>query len=155
MTSPNQKFVEAYYAAAAEVKGSDFSPILRVYDDNIRFEDPINRTNGIEKFKQVMADTWRFYPNSRFELRAWADAGDRVFIRWSLVEDRKGKTVSLIEAIGEFRFNAQGKVISHVDYWDSVTAIYRKIPILGQTLNFMRKRFSVDWEKPLATRQAA
>jgi steroid Delta-isomerase len=124
-------------------------PLLDCVDPQIRFEDPINRTNGVDKFRQVMLDTWKGFPGSRFVVRTTALVGNTAFIRWSLVREKDGREISLIEATGHTLFGADGRVIHHVDYWDPVAAIYRHIPVIGWILNRIRSSASAGWEKPL------
>jgi hypothetical protein len=38
------------------------------------------------------------------------------------------------------RFNADGKVIFHQDYWDPTDIVYRRIPIAKQLIAFVKGR---------------
>ncbi len=121
--------------------------------DTIRFEDPISRVNGLEGVQRVFDDTWRLQPGSRFRVRRQALSGNRGLTRWSLVRERSGAEISLVEAIGESTFDEAGRIVHHVDYWDSVQAAYRRVPLLGRILELIRRRISSGWEpaQPQAT----
>lgn len=58
-----------------------------------------------------------------------------VYARWSMSYQRT-KTSEVIHSIGmtHFRFNAQGQIILHQDYWDGVEGFYRSVPVLGFVL---------------------
>lgn len=113
----------------------------------MRFEDPISRVNGVDGVRRVIADTWKLVPRSRFVVRSHATTGDLVYVRWSLIVPSAEGERSVIEAVGELRFGSDGRVVRHVDYWDSVSAIYRRVPVLRRVLELFRRRISAGWEK--------
>jgi len=88
---------------------------------------------------------WKGFPGARFKVRRIAVEGDRLFIRWSLVRDKRGAEVSLIEALGQSVIGVDGLAVRHVDYWDTVQAIHRRIPVLAFLLERLRRLFSVGW----------
>jgi steroid Delta-isomerase len=137
----------ARFAAAIEAAHEDDSAaLLGCAAEAIRFEDPLSRVNGPAGLKRVMDDTWRFLPGARFRVRSQAVAGERVYTRWSLVRERGGRERTLIEAVGESVLDERGRVLRHVDYWDSAQALYRRIPLVGWLLERLRRRVSAGWE---------
>jgi hypothetical protein len=53
----------------------------------------------------------------------------------------KGKeTFESSIGMSRFRFNSEGQVIFHQDYWDPTTLIYKKIPIAKQLIRFVQGR---------------
>lgn len=137
----------ARVAAAIESAHTDgAAALLRCSSENIRFEDPISRVNGLAGLKRVMDHTWRAVPGSRFKVREQAVVGNKAYTRWSLVREEGGKEIRLIEAIGESTLDEQGRIMRHVDYWDSVQVLYGRIPVLGWLLKRIRKTVGAGWE---------
>jgi steroid Delta-isomerase len=140
----------ARLAAAIESAHTDeAAALLGCCVETLRFEDPISRVNGRAGLKRVMDHTWRVSPpGARFKVRQQALVGDKIYTRWSLVREKAGKELSLVEAVGESTLDEQGCLIHHVDYWDSVQAFYSRIPLLGRLLERIRRAVSVGWEPP-------
>jgi hypothetical protein len=137
----------ARLAAAIESAHTDGAEaLLGCSAEAIRFEDPISRVNGHAGLKRVMDHTWRALPGSRFKVRHQALVGDKAYTRWSLVREEGGKEIDLLEAVGESTLDEQGRIVRHVDYWDSVQALYSRIPLLGRLLERIRKAVSAGWE---------
>lgn len=141
MTAAADRFRVAIEAATRD----NLEPLLACVSAGLRFEDPLNRTEGKARFRALMLDTWKGFPGARFKVRRIAIDGDRLFIRWSLVREQRGVEISLIEAIGQTVIGADGLAVRHVDYWDSVQAIHRRIPVLAFMLERLRRLFSVGW----------
>jgi hypothetical protein len=40
------------------------------------------------------------------------------------------------------RFDDQGKVVEHIDYWDPAAGIYEQLPLLGTLMRYLRRRLS-------------
>jgi hypothetical protein len=52
---------------------------------------------------------------------------------------RKGEVHSSI-GMTHLRFDRDGRVIYHQDYWDSGSALFEKIPVLGGGIRAVKKR---------------
>lgn len=63
------------------------------------------------------------------------------YIRWTM-NYQTDPDVDAISSVGitHLRFNIDGKIVLHQDYWDSVEGFYRSIPGVGFVLNQVRKR---------------
>lgn len=150
VTSPieeTRRAAAARVAAAIESAHTDgAAALLSCSADNIRFEDPISCVNGLAGLKRVMDHTWRAVPGSRFKVREQAVVGNKAYTRWTLVREESGKEIRLIEAVGESTLDEQGRIVRHVDYWDSAQVVYGRIPVLGRILKRIRKAVGVGWE---------
>ena len=49
--------------------------------------------------------------------------------------ERRSNTVSMTH----FRFDEQGKIIVHQDFWDSAGGFYRTLPVVGRIISWVRK----------------
>ena len=82
---------------------------------------------------------------SSFELNILdtARSGPDHYIRWEMIFSApKLSGGSPIHSVGmsQVRFDAQGKVAFHQDFWDSGKNIYGKIPIVGGLIHTIRNR---------------
>ena len=64
-------------------------------------------------------------------------------IKWEMIFFAFNKNNSIF-GLSEITINANKKIISHVDYWDSYNNFYIKIPVIGLIfkffLNLVRKQ---------------
>ena len=49
-----------------------------------------------------------------------------------------------IEGVSEIILNKNGKVSSHIDYWDSLNGLFIKLPFIGVLYRLSLKLFSVS-----------
>ena len=59
----------------------------------------------------------------------------RVFLKWKMTFVAF-ECLQTIEGMSELLLNDDGKVISHVDYWDSLKGLFVKIPFIGYFYKF-------------------
>ena len=44
-----------------------------------------------------------------------------------------------LDGISEIKFNQNGKIFSHIDYWDSYNQFYIKLPYIGKFFYYFLK----------------
>ncbi len=44
----------------------------------------------------------------------------------------------------QFRFDREGRVIIHRDFWDSATGIYEHLPYLGPIIKYVHRKLGGD-----------
>lgn len=88
-------------------------------------------------FSHTMQDTRVL--NVRFIDRA--QAGIDYFVRWEMTVEHGslagGKPV-LSYGVTQFRFDSEGRVLLHKDFWDSGTGLYEQLPVLGRLVRGVR-----------------
>jgi hypothetical protein len=52
---------------------------------------------------------------------------------------RRGQPITTI-GITQARFNAEGQVVLHQDYWDSAAGLYEHVPVLSSLLYAIQQR---------------
>ncbi|MCG7909972.1 MAG: nuclear transport factor 2 family protein [Candidatus Thiodiazotropha taylori] len=114
----------------------------QVFNQQIRFKDPFNDVVGIESVKQVFRHMFRVCETCQFEVSDSCGSGDLGYLHWKFLYRTKGSGKSrTIVGISQVRFNPQGEVVEHIDYWDSAEFVYEKLPLLGGVLSWIRKRY--------------
>jgi hypothetical protein len=116
----------------------------KVYAENAYLNDTIVTHHGpdeIKKYFLMTADTMESY---EVTIDDTASSGAEHYVRWTMVFSAPklngGKPVHSV-GMSHVRFNAEGKVVMHQDYWDSGMNIYGQIPILGGAIESIRRRF--------------
>ncbi len=70
-----------------------------------------------------------------------AQNGIDYFVRWEMTVEHGslagGKPV-LSYGVTQFRFDKEGRVLLHKDFWDSGTGLYEQLPVLGSVIRRLR-----------------
>jgi len=78
---------------------------------------------------------------AEFVFNRVARSGGDYYFDWTMRLDfKKTPPNTWEESIGvsHMRFNSEGKVILHQDYWDPTDIVYRRIPIAKQLISFVK-----------------
>ena len=107
---------------------------IKKFDDlvvkDIIFIDPFNNTKGLDNFKNIFYHMFDTVEDPKFDIVDYAQNEDHIFLKWKMTF-YAFKASQTIEGMSDITLNKEGKVISHLDYWDSLNGIFIKLPFLG------------------------
>jgi len=66
--------------------------------------------------------------------------GDQAFITWVFEFGLKGKHYSVVGST-HLKFNDEGLVVLHRDYWDAAEELFQKLPVIGGLIRWLRRLF--------------
>jgi hypothetical protein len=112
-------------------------------DKNIVFIDPFNNVKGSEKFKKVFYHMFKNVKNPKFIVINYLVGKEIVFLKWEM-SFMAFNSVQKIEGVTELLINKEGKISSHIDYWDSLNGLFIKLPFIGFIYKLSLKVFKVD-----------
>ncbi len=72
-----------------------------------------------------------------------AKSGPDYFVRWRMtIRNQRLKKGEPLMSYGmtHFRFDDQGRVLMHKDFWDAATGLYEHLPVVGGMVRFVRGR---------------
>ena len=108
------------------------------YHENARFIDPFNDVVGHPGIARIFADMFEKLESPRFVVTGRYAAmdltpADEAMLRWELRFKSRllGPGDQVIEGLTRLRFEDDGRVILHRDYWDPTQELYAKLPVLG------------------------
>lgn len=114
-----------------------------VYAPDAYLNDTLVTHHGAEEIKAyflMTADTMTSY---QVTINDTASSGNEHYVRWTMVFSAPklngGKPVESV-GMSHVRFNKDGQVIMHQDYWDSGLNIYGQIPVVGGVIETIRRR---------------
>ncbi len=111
------------------------------FDENSGFEDPFQRVRGVDAIHHIFADMYKTLHKPRFVIDELITNDDVTYIRWVFKYARSSKhDEESFVGISRVLFRENGKVESHIDYWDAASNVYEKIPLLGSILRFIKRR---------------
>jgi hypothetical protein len=118
--------------------------LAKTYASNIYFNDTLKTVRGIEELAHYLKESAAAVEECSVEVIevTRTEHGDH-YIRWKMMirfkRFKKGQDTWTI-GISHLRFNAEGLVIYHQDYWNATDGLFRHIPILGTMINAVVKR---------------
>jgi hypothetical protein len=117
--------------------------VRNVYAKNAYLRDAFKELNGIEDIEAYMLRLLKAVESCTFEFLDVAVSGGEYYFRW--VSEAKSKTIKkgrIMRSYGmsHIRFDETGKVVLHVDYWDSASGLFEHIPLLGGLIKLIKGR---------------
>jgi len=108
--------------------------IANLYAEDLYFNDTIHTFTERQNLVDYMGRTGDSLDESIVDVKQVMRDGSDVFVRWSMdfkvrAAGRNIRSQSI--GVTHLRFNEQGQVILHQDFWDSGHALYAKLPIVG------------------------
>ena len=119
---------------------------IKKFDDlvvkDIIFIDPFNNIKGLDNFKNIFYHMFDTVEEPKFDIVDYAQNKDHIFLKWKMTF-YAFKTSQTIEGMSDITLNKEGKVISHLDYWDSLNGIFIKLPFLGFLYKISLRMFKI------------
>ena len=128
----------------------NLNDFLATYDEENK-EDPFNKVNGKEAVIKIFSEMFEKMDNPKFQILelSYAQNFDKkltVYLKWILNgKFKRNKKSFAIKGVSEVKFNDQGKVVKHIDYWDSMTQLIIHLPYVGSLVKaFLKSVFKFN-----------
>ena len=112
-----------------------------LYDAQARFKDPFNEVRGIAAASQIFEHMFKQVDAPRFVVTTSVLQGDDAFLTWDFLFRMKrfARDEQCIRGATHLRFDADGRVNMHRDYWDAAEELYEKLPLLGVMMRGLKR----------------
>ena len=135
--------IENYIKLFENLNLENLNKFDELLDENIYFEDPFNKVNGIKNFKRIFSNTLKNLDDVKFKVLNTISKQNIHIIKWEMTYFAFNKSNSIF-GLSEVTISKNNKIVSHIDYWDSYNNFYTKIPFFGLIFQFflslVRKR---------------
>ena len=114
-----------------------------VYADDVFFNDTLKTVRGIDALEAYLVESAEAVEWCGVEVEDVAESGGNYYVRW-VMEIRfkrfaKGETTRSI-GMSHLRFDDDGKILLHQDYWDSAGGLFEHIPVIGYGIRKIKAR---------------
>ena len=119
------------------------SQLHTVYDAQATFKDPFNEVQGLPEIQRIFHHMYVALDQPHFVITAQVVDGVQAFLTWEFrFRFKRFDTVTLqtVRGASHVRFNDQGLVTMHRDYWDAAEELYEKLPVLGGVMRWLKQR---------------
>lgn len=127
------------------ISPQNLNKIERFYSAEAWFKDPFNEVRGINEISRIFAHMFETTQNPRFVIKDRMEQKDQAFISWDFLFELRG-VAYCVHGASHLRFNSQGLVNYHRDYWDAAEELFQKLPVIGGPVRWLRRQFAL---KPL------
>ncbi len=139
-----KRAVERFQGLLSDFKAPDFADrVTEVYAEDAFFNDTLKTVQGVEHIREYLVESGEAIDKGEVEfVDLVADHGNYYF-RWVMtIRFKKLANGEDKRSIGmtHVRFNAQGRVVLHQDYWDSSAGLFEHVPALGWVLRRAKSR---------------
>ena len=124
--------LENYFASMDASKVNDKT--AQVYHQQAYLYDNLTMIQGVESIQSYFAKAVAETDAINVDFLQIARDQEDYFIRWRMAitssELNAGEPL-VSYGVSQFRFDGQGKVLLHRDFWDAATGMYEYLPVLG------------------------
>ena len=111
---------------------------------DLHFVDPFNDVHGVEKVIHIFEEMFHKLSDPTFKVTEAFEQGDQLFVRWVFEFHSPfihfGRKHSIVGV--SFIESKDGKVNSHLDYWDASSQLYMHLPVIGLLIRGLRRFFA-------------
>lgn len=111
-----------------------------VYAAEAWFNDTIATEVGIDAVEKYLLKTAEGAEKVEAKINDVAVAGADVYVRWTMeirAKSLAGGQPIVTEGISQLRFDREGRIILHQDFWNPSKGIYEHLPLIGPAIRFV------------------
>ncbi|WP_426112049.1 nuclear transport factor 2 family protein [Massilia sp. PWRC2] len=140
--APNEAALERLIGFYESISEAALAQLACIYAADAAFKDPFNEVRGIAPITAIFRHMYQQVNDPRFVIRTRVLQGDDAFISWEFgfTMKRFSTAPQTIRGATHVRFDGQGRVCLHRDYWDAAEELYEKLPLLGGLMRALKRR---------------
>ena len=142
----NRLAVDALIAFYEGLSPETLQGFRRHYAADACFKDPFNEVRGLQPIEHIFTHMFTQISEPRFVVLERVVDENGALLVWELhyrLPLRRGPGPSQrIRGASHLRFDAEGKVVWHRDYWDAAEELYAKLPGLGWLMRALRRKLA-------------
>ena len=123
----------------------DIGRFADFYADDAYFKDPFNEVRGLGAIQGIFRHMFEQVGEPRFVVTEQLVDGAGAMLVWTFhfrLGRWRGGQPMVMHGISHLRFNDDGRVSYHRDYWDTAEELYMKMPGLGLLMRGLRQAIS-------------
>lgn len=137
--------VERFKAFFSDITEDRVRELAReTYAPDAFFNDTLKTVRGTAAIEEYFLETAKNTKSVRATVHDVAESGGNYYLRWTMdIELARFKRGQTLRSIGmtHLRFDEEGRIVLHQDYWDSSAGFFEHVPLLGGVLRAIKSRF--------------
>jgi hypothetical protein len=136
-----RRAAEVFTALYSDLSEKNVAASVRgTYAPDAWFNDTVATEIGIEAIERYLLKTARGAEMIKATKQDVAVSGADCYVRWTMevrVKDLAGGKPVITEGVSQLRFDKEGRIILHQDFWNPAAGIYQHLPMLGPAIRFV------------------
>lgn len=140
MTTPD---VDRVVRVFETLTPASIGELRTIYAPDAFFADPFHAVQGIAAIERVFGDMFSTLENPRFVVTGSILQDAQCVLLWDFrfrFRSFRTQVDQSVPGSSHLRFDAQGRITHHQDYWDAAHGLYQKMPIIGALMRWLRTR---------------
>jgi limonene-1,2-epoxide hydrolase len=114
---------------------------LGLYAEDAYFNDGFAELDGHQEIAAYLERTASATRSLEVEVEDVARHGGEVYVRWVMTFTTVKRSITIVApGISHLRFDPEGRILYHRDYWDASGALAEFVPLVGPILRAVRAR---------------
>lgn len=112
------------------------------YADDAYFRDPFNEVRGVPAIRKVFTHMFDQVGEPRFAICERIVDADAALLVWEFFFRPRGwgrGEQLIVRGVTHLKFDAEGRVVWHRDYWDAAEELYSRLPVIGWLMRRLKK----------------
>lgn len=112
----------------------------QTYAPDAWFNDTIATEVGIDAIEKYLLKTARGAESIKATPKDVAVSGADCYVRWTMevrTKNLAGGQPTVTEGVSQLRFDEQGRIVLHQDFWNPAAGIYQHLPLLGPAIRYI------------------
>ena len=113
------------------------------YAADAEFKDPFNEERGTDAIAHIFRHMFTQVDAPRFAVGSSFRGEDGVMLLWDFHFRSRGPLAPQamsVRGATHLRFDGQGRIILHRDYWDAAEELYAKLPLVGWLMRGLQRQ---------------
>ena len=112
-----------------------------LYAENVWFNDTLKTLRGRAEVEAYFLKTLDHVDSFQTTVDDVAVSGANVYVRWTMAIRFKGAKEP-VRTIGMslLRFDRDGRIVLHQDFWDPAAGFYEHLPVVGGLLRWIKSK---------------
>lgn len=130
-------------AAFESLTPASVAELGRIYSPSVRFIDPFNDVKGLAQVQAIFRHMFETLTQPHFVVTGKVVDGDQCFLLWDFhfrFRAFRRDVAQTIAGTSHLRFDSDGLITLHHDYWDAAHGLYQAMPVLGSLMRWLRRR---------------
>ncbi len=139
-------FLHDFARRFASLDAGNLHRLGELYTSDVHFTDPLHEVIGLDALQDYFAALYANVEQLDFEFIGFDPVRDgEGYLRWVMSYRhpslKRGRLISL-EGCSLLRWNAEGKVERHRDFFDAGALLYEHVPLLGLAIRWLQRRLA-------------
>lgn len=141
--NPSESAVERIVVFFESLQPSSVQSMAEFYAPTAYFKDPFNEVHGLAAIQQIFNHMYVALEQPHFVVTERVVQGGQCFLVWDFKFRFKRfdtATPQVVRGTSHLRFDPDGRITYHRDYWDAAEELYEKLPVVGALMRWLKKR---------------